>query len=204
MKDLTDQIELTMQIPKTAREFRFGKMILIITKSKQGTYGFVIKNEEDPKHHHTLVAKNEPDFHYTQESDGITPNQHQSLDYESLLANIGKSLQSIFSTAQKIELDDSRFTRKNVLMLISQKIIIAEKTPKKVIFDQKIEYKESMFEDIDTSENCMGVVFNENGEEQNMLIIQNGDIFIIDLDNFEPENSKINDVFRPAFGSDIK
>ena len=83
MKDLTDNEELSNEIPKTVREFRFDNMLLKITKSKNDTYGLVIKNIENPKYHHTFVAeKQNPSFHYTEESDGMTPNAHKHIDYQ--------------------------------------------------------------------------------------------------------------------------
>jgi len=35
-------------------------------------------------------------------------------------------------------------------MFVSQKMVIAKKTAKKVVFDQEIEYEESLLQDIDT------------------------------------------------------
>lgn len=198
MKDLTNQDDLVQNIPKTAREFRFGNMILIITKSKQGTYGFVIKNKDNPKHHYTLVAKDKPDFHYTTESKGNNPNQHQHLDLEYFSQELGKEIERVFSSAKKIKLDDVEYHGKKILILHSQKMVISEKTRKKVIFDQEIEYEEIFFENLDTSENYMGFVFDDNDQEQEILIVQNGEIFIIDIDVFEPENSNLDKMFRPS------
>ena len=198
MKDLTDHEELAKQIPKTAREFRFNNMILKITKSKNDVYGMVVKNIENPRHHHTFVAEEEnPSFHYTKESDGTIPNRHEHIDYQEFQQSLANILQSIFSAAQEISLDDSNFVDKHTLMFISQKLIIIKKTAKKVIFDQEIEYEESLFQDMDTRENRIGFTFDENGTEQCMIIIKNGKIFKIDVEQFQPENSEINKVFRP-------
>lgn len=201
MKDLTDQNELAKQIPTTATEFRFGNMILKITKSKNGTYGMIIKNTENSKFHHTLVAKDKPSFHYTKESDGIIPNQHVDIDFLYLQQEIGRQLQNIFTSAQKITIDDARYSGKKTIMLVSQKMIIEKKTAKKVTFDQEIEYEESLFENIDTKHNRMGFILDENGNEQWMILIQNRDIFKLDLEQFEPENSTMDKVIRPQFHS---
>jgi len=76
-------------IPKTAREFGFDNMLLKITKSKNDTYGFIIKNIENPNFHHTLVTKDKPEMHFTKESDGVVPNQHNWIDFEmSCLHNL--------------------------------------------------------------------------------------------------------------------
>lgn len=200
MKDLTNHHELAKQIPETAREFRFNNMILKITKSKNDTYGMVVKNIENPKHHHTFVAKNENlSLHYTKESDGITPNRHKHIDYQEFQQGLAGILQGVFSTAQKISLDDPKLIDKYTLMFVSQKMVIAKKTAKKVIFDQEVAYEESLFQDIDTKENRIGFTFDENDVEQCMIIIQNGEIFKIDVEQFDAKNSEMDKVFRPEF-----
>jgi len=181
MKDLTNNEELAQEIPKTAREFRFDNMLLKITKSKNDTYGLMIKNTENPKHHHTFVAEEEnPSLHYTKESDGKTPNIQKHIDYHQFQQSLADILQGIFSSAEKITLDNPMLADKQTLMFVSQKMIISKKTTKKVIFDQEIEYEESLFQDIDTSENRMGFTIDENDLEQCMIIVQNGEIFKID------------------------
>ena len=203
MKDLTNNEELAEEIPKTAREFRFDNMVLKITKSKNDTYGLVIKNTENPKHHHTFVLEEEnPSLHYTKESDGITPNTQKHIDYKQFQQSLADILHSIFSSAQKITLDNPRLVNKQTIMFVSQKMILSQKTAKKVIFDQEIEYEESLFQDIDTSENRLGFTLNEKGEEQCMIIVQNGEIFKIDVEQFDSNDCETNEVFRPKSISD--
>lgn len=126
MKDLTDNEKLTEEIPKTAREFRFDNMLLKITKSKNDTYGLVIKNTENPKHHHTFVLEEKnPSLQYTKESDGITPNTHKSLDYPQFQQSLAGILQDIFSSAQKITLDNPLLVDKQTLMFVSQKMMFS-------------------------------------------------------------------------------
>lgn len=199
MKDLTNHEEFSKQIPKTAREFRFGNMLLKITKSKNNTYGIIIKNTENPKFHHTLVAKDKPEFHFTKESDGIVPNQHGNIDFEQLAQTFSNIVTEMFSNAQKITLDDLRFTGKLTVMFVSQKMIVVKSTVKKVNFDQEIEYEESLFEDIDVSENKMGIVCDDDGNELCMIIVNNGQIFQIDLDSLDSKDSEMNQIMRPKF-----
>ena len=200
MKDLTDQEELSKQIPETAKEFRFGNVFLKITKSKNGTYGIIIKNTENPKVHHTLVAKTKPEFHFTKESDGITSNQHNWIDFEEFEQIFSNMMTDVFSNAQKITLNDPRFTGKSTVMLVSQKMIVEKSTRKKVNFDQEIEYEESFFEDIDVSENRIGIICDDNGNESCMIIINDGQIFEIELDSLDSKDSEMNHVIRPEFG----
>lgn len=200
MKDLTNSEELAEEIPKTAREFRFDNMLLKITKSKNDTYGIVIKNIENPKHHHTFVAEEKnPSLHYTKESDGILPNTHKHIDYQQFQQSLADILQDIFSSAQKITLDNPMLEDKETIMFVSQKMIISKKTNKKVVFDQEIEYEESLFQDIDTSENRIGFTLNEKGEEQCMIIVQNGEIFKIDVEQFDSKDWEMDKMFRPEF-----
>jgi len=199
MKDLTNQEELSKQIPQTAKEFRFGNMILKITKSKNGTYGFVIKNTENPKFHHTLVAKDKPEMHFTKESDGITPNQHNSIDFEQFGQSLSNIFTELFSNAQILSLDDPRFTGKHAIMIVSQKMIVENSTRKKVNFDQEIEYEESLFEDIDVSENRIGIICDDNGNELCMIVINDGQIFKIDLEQLDSKDSEMNQIMRPEF-----
>ncbi len=56
-----------------------------------------------------------------------------------------------------------------------------------------------MFQDIDTSENRIGFTFNENSTEQCMIIVQNREIFKIDIDQFDSKDWKMNKVFRSEF-----
>ena len=200
MKDLTNNEELGQEIPKTAREFRFDNMLLKITKSKDDTYGLVVKNTENPKHHHTFVLEEKnPSLHYTKESDGITPNIHKPIDYQQFQQRLSDILRSIFSSAQKVTSDNPMLADKQTLMFVSQKMIISKKTAKKVQFDQEVEYEESLFQDIDTSENRIGFTLDENGVEQCMIIIQNGEIFKIDIEQFDSKDWEMNEVFRPEF-----
>jgi len=200
VKDLTDIKELEREIPNTAREFRFDNMVLKITK-KNDTYGFVIKNIENPKHHHTMIADKQPSFHYTKESDGVAPNTHQPIDYQKFQHRLVEILQDIFSTAQKVNVSDPRFANKHTLMFVSQRLFIVKKTAKKVVFDQEIEYEESLFQDIDTSENRMGFTVDENGSEECMIIVQNGDVFKIDVNRFEHDNKVLDSVYRSKINS---
>ncbi|MCE2506667.1 MAG: hypothetical protein J4F36_09440 [Nitrosopumilaceae archaeon] len=197
MKDLTSQDELEKQIPKTAREFRFGDMIFKITKSKNDTYGFVIKNTENPKFHHTLVAKDEPEMHYTKESDGIAPNQRQDIDFEQFGKNLANMVNDVFSNAKIIPLDDPRFVGKTVVMIMGQRMIVESSTSKKVNFDQEIEYKESLFQDIDLSENRMGVIYD--GDDELLIFVNNGRIFHIDFDSLDSQETEMNQIIMPNF-----
>jgi len=199
MKDLTDSDELSKQIPQTAREFRFGNMILKITKSKNNTYGFIIINTENPKFHHTLVAKDKPEMHFTKESDGITPNQHQDIDFEQFGKMLSNTVTEMFSNTQKILLDDQRFVGKHVVMFVSQKMIVENSTAKKVNLDQEVNYEESLFEDIDVSENRMGVICDDDGNELCMIVVNDGQIFQIDLDSLDSKESEMNQIMRPEF-----
>jgi hypothetical protein len=197
MKDLTDHAELRSQIPLTAREFRFDNLVLKITK-KNDTYGMVIKNIETPRHHHTFIAENQkPSIHYTKESDGIVPNTQKHIDFQQFQQTLSDILQNIFSDAQKISPSDPKFATKPILMLVSQKMFIAKKTSKKVVFDQEIGCEESFFQDITTHENRIGVMFDENGSEESMIIIQNGEIYKIDLRQFNSGDKEMDLVFRP-------
>lgn len=204
MKDLTDQEELSKQIPQTAREFRFGNILLKLTKSKNDTYGLIIKNTENPKVHHTLVAKDKPELHFTNESDGIIPNQHNWIDFEQFGKSLSDMMTELFSNAQRITLDDPRFTGKPVVMLVSQKMMVVDSTRKKVNFDQEVEYEESLFEDIDVSENRMGVICDDDGNELCMILINDGQIFQIDFDSIDSKESEMNQIMRPEFVSGEK
>ncbi len=204
MKDLTDQKELSKQIPKTAKEFRFSNMVLKITKSKNDTYGLIIKNTENPKFHHTLIAKDKPELHFTKESDGITPNQHNWIDFEQFGQSLSNMITELFSNAQKLALDDPRFMGKNAVMIISQKMIVENSTAKKVNFDQEVEYEESLFEDIDVSENRMGIICDDDGNELCMIVVNAGQIFQIDLDSLDSKEYEMNQIMRPQFDSDEK
>ena len=204
MKDLTDQTEFSKQIPETAREFRFGNIIIKLTKSKNNTYGLIIKNTENPKFHHTLVAKDKPELHFTKESDGIIPNQHNPIDFEQFGKSLSDMMTELFSNAQRITLDDPRFTGKNTVMIISQKMIVENSTAKKVNFDQEVEYEESLFEDIDVSENRIGVICDKNGDELCMIIVNDGQIFQIDFDSLDSKEYEMNSIMRPQFDSDEK
>ena len=199
MKDITDPDDLSKQIPQTAREFRFGNIILKNTKSQNGTYGIIIKNTENPKFHHTLVAKDKPEMHFTKESDGITPNQHNSIDFEQFGQSLSNIFTELFSNAQILSLDDSRFVGKNTVMIISQKMIVENSTAKKVKLDQKVEYEESLFEDIDVSENRMGVICDDDGNELCMIVVNDGKIFKIDLDSLDSKEIEMNQIMRPEF-----
>jgi len=84
-------------------------------------------------------------------------------------------------------------------MLVSQKMVVENSTRKKVNFDQEIDYEESLFEDIDVSENRMGVICDDNGNELCMIIINDGQIFKIDLDSLDSKDSEMNQIMRPEF-----
>lgn len=199
MKDLTNNEELVNEIPKTAREFRFGSMLLKITKSKNGTHGFIIKNTENPNFHHTLVAKDNPEIHFTKESDGVVPNQHNWIDFLQFGESLSNMLNEVLLNAQRIHRDDPRFTGKSTVMLVNQKMIVEKSTVKKVKFDQEIEYDESLFEDIDVSENRLGIICDDEGNELCMIIVNDRQIFKIDLDMMNSKDSEMNQIMRPDF-----
>jgi len=199
MKDFTNQDELSKQIPSTVRELRFGNVLLKITKSNNDTYGIIIKNTDNPKVHHTLIAKDKPEMHFTKESDGIVPNQHNPIDFEVLTQSLSNMINELFSNAQKLSLDDPRFTGKPTVMIVGQKMVVEKSTAKKVNLDQEVEYEESFFEDIDVSENRMGIICDNVGNELCMIIVNDGQIFKIDLDSIDSEDSEMNQIMRPEF-----
>ena len=138
-------------------------------------------------------------MHFTKESDGIIPNQHNSINFEQFGQSLSNIFTELFSNAQRLTLDDSRFVGKQTIMIISQRMVVENTTAKKVNFDQHVEYEESLFEDIDVSENRMGVICNENGNELCMIIVNDGQIFKIDLDSIDSKDFEMNQIMRPEF-----
>ncbi len=191
--------DLSKEIPETAREFRLDDLLLKITKSEKGSVGFVVKNTNNPHNHHTFVVDGKNfSLHSTKESDGIHPNLHEEIDYEKFLIVLGKALDEIFSNAKKLSLNDPNYIERKVQVMTGQQLVFEKKTRKKVVFNQDVEGYEANFEDIDLSKKGIGAIFDDNGNEISMIIIQNNEIFEINLDDLESKSDELDRLFRPT------
>ena len=187
--------DLSKELPETVRELRLDKMLIKITKSEKGGIGFILKNIDNPHNHHTFVIKeNNISLHQTKETDGIQPNLHKYIDYESFISLLGRILQDVFSTSKEISVNDPCYAEKKVQVITEHQLVIETKTRKKVVFDQDIEGYEANFEDIDLSKNGMGIILDEN---ETMIFIQNNKIFVINFNAIEEKQKELDRLFSP-------
>ncbi|MEM4252289.1 MAG: hypothetical protein QXE84_02050 [Candidatus Nitrosotenuis sp.] len=68
-------------------------------------------------------------------------------------------------------------------------------TKKRVDFGQEIECQETKFEDVDLSVNGFGAILDD---EKTMLVVQNGQIFRLDLSKIDEDGHRIENEFRPS------
>lgn len=188
--------DFSESISKTAKEFRLNNFMVKLTKTNGEPSGFIFKNTEkyDDTHYHVYQKDNQAFFHQTLEQKG--QNSHYPIEHEEMIKKIGKSLEQIFSLAKQIELTDNRFVGKSTILVSNFEIYVKESTNKKVEFGQIYDQDETVFENIDVAKNAVGSL-SDNDQETHMVIVQNGLVYVINLDELDKLQLEVDLVMKP-------
>jgi len=186
---------LWKNIPETATRFEYGNIIIVILHPEKKEFDWLLINKENRDfYYHMYQERGEAYFHKTK----ILKNgrkKHESIDLEKSIKQIGEIVSEFFSKAEKVELNDDRFIGKIVYFLGQQKLYVQEKNKKKVIFGQNYDVDEISFEKIDKTSPKLGILFDENDKEKEMIFVQNGNIFRLDLKHFEELEKSNSTIF---------
>ncbi len=194
-----DDNRLAKEIPRTVREFRFGNMILKITKSQTGSVGMMIKNEEWENEHYMFVFnKEQASMHHTKERFQNKPSIHQKIDFEKVLQIIGKALEKMLRSSEKLELTDQQYLGKKAFLMTDSRLFIVQKKSKKVRFDQDIDFNETLFENIDTAQNAFGVICDSNDKELCSIFVNNGDVYRLKPEELNDKELEFNSIIKSA------
>jgi len=176
---------LLKEIPDTVARFEYGNMVIVLLHPEKKEFDLIIINKENPEiHYHMYQEKGEVYFHKTHHfNDGR--QKREPIDLEKSMIQVGEILSNLFSKAEKVDLNDQRFVGKLVYFLNQHKLNVQEIKKEKVIFDQNYNVEEIPFEKIDVTSHKLGFVFDENNKEKEMIFVQNGNIFRLDLKHFE-------------------
>jgi len=181
------------QIPKTAKEFRFADLVIKLTANRDDGQisGFMYKDTKTPSQHlHLYFKDNKPYMHQKLE----TSEQRLPIDYEKFLLELGNATTDIFSSFETVELTDSRFIGKDVNLISNFNMKLSRIKPKEVSFEQDFDQDFTIFENIDTAKNSFGVTCDEIGNETHMIIVKDGDVFVISIEEVEKKGKNLNSI----------
>lgn len=186
---------LLRDIPESATKFEYGNMIIAMLHPEKKEFDWLIINKETPDiYYHMYQEKGEIYFHKTHNLKNGR-KKHEHIDLEKSMKKLGEILSNFFSKAEKIEINDRRFIGKSVYFLTQHQLYVQEKIKERVIFDQNYNVEEIPFEKIDKNSHKLGFVFDENNKEKDMIFVQNGNIFRIDVKYFEELDNSNSIVF---------
>jgi len=196
--------EIGKQIPKTAKEFRYADLVMKLTANRDDGQisGFMYKDTKTPSQHfHIYLKDNKPYMHLKLERS----EQRLPIDYEKFLLELGNALADIFSSFEKVELTDSRFIGKDVNLISNFNMKLSRIKPKEVYFEHELDQDFTIFENIDTAKNSLGVICDEIGNETHMVIVKDGDVFVISLEEVEKKGKNLNYIMHshPEIRSDL-
>jgi len=173
---------LMKNVPDTVTRFEYENVAIEIRHPEKKEMDILLIMKETPDiHYHIYQEKGEIYFHKTFHSkDG--QEKHESIDIKKSLKKLEEVMSEVFSKAEKLDLNDSKFIGRKVYFLTHNEMNIEKQTKKKVIFGQEVEVEEILFEQIDKNFHKLGFLIDENDSEPDMIFINDGKIFRLNLD----------------------
>lgn len=187
--------DLSKQIPHNVKEFRYEDSIFIITNQK--SIGFLIIKKYQREHLHFYQKNDSLGLVLTIESFDGTPKRHIEIDIKKSVELLAKILSDTFASAERLNLTDSRFIGKKVIFLTSHNLFIDKLAKKAAFFAHEYEVKEIPFENIDKNKNALGVIIDNHGVETDMLIVKDGDIHKLNLEQLDSKSNEFDSIWVP-------
>jgi len=176
---------LMRDIPETATKFEYGNMVIAMLHPEKKELDWLIINKENPQIHYHIYQKKGEVYFLKTHNFKTSRKKHELIDIEESMKMLGKMLTNLFSKAERIYLDDKRFANEVVYFLVEHKLYVKGKTKNKVIFDQNYDVEEVSFCKIDVICHKLGFVFDKNNNEKDLVFVQNGSIFRLEIKHFE-------------------
>lgn len=187
---------LLKDIPESATKFEFANVIIAILHREKKEFDLLIINKDTPGiYYHMFQEKGEIYFKKTYRLKN-GEKKYEYIDLEKFTKKLSIILSEFFSKAEKIEINDERFVGKFVYFIVNHTIHLQEKTKKRVIFGQDYDMEKILFENIDKTFNKLGFTFDKDDKEKDMIFVNYGNIFCIDIKYLDELDNSNSDYFK--------
>lgn len=189
---------LLKDFPDTAKKFEYENMIMVVLHPEKKEFDWIVINKENPGvHYHFYQEKGEIYFVITRHLKN-GKKEHEHIELEKAMAGLSNVLSDLFSKAEKLDISDSRFAGKRAFMLTGTKLFIDNLIPKKVTFNQDVDYDDTLFENIDIAKNSFGVILDDDENEIATIFVNSGDVYRLNLEKYDSEEYQFDSIMKYA------
>jgi len=184
---MTFEDDLAKLFTEKTKKIRYGNIIISILNRNSKSVGLMFKNLDNPDYHLSLYFnQGNPQLHYTYEKAKSRSEKYQWIDIQEFQGKLARWFHEVFSNAEKVELNDPRFTGMNVRFISKVNLQVTDSNKKEITIGDNYETTLKKFENInEIQEDAIGVIINEDGKEKELLFLKSGDVYKLDLSNIE-------------------
>lgn len=184
------------KVPDNIRKFGTEGGYMSYRKRADNKVDFIAGRDYEYSHVHFFEENGKLCMQSTNELKRGTPEEYSRIDVEAFLKLLADMTGKVFDALECVNLDDSRFARKKVVLTTLPRIHLSEIKRKKAFFVLLTEPRECRFSEIDSNTPQIGVVKGWFGKELALIFVGKGKIHALPVKKLEQISSELEHEFE--------
>jgi hypothetical protein len=184
------------KVPDNIRKFGIGGGYMSCRKRVDNKVDFIAGRDHEYSHVHFFEDNDKLCMQLTNELKRDTPEEYRRIDVDAFLKLLADMTRKVLDALESMNLDDSRYARKKVVLTTLPRIHLSEIKRKKAFFVLLTEPRECRFGEIDMNIPQIGVVKGCFGKELALIFVGKGKIYALSVKKLEQISSELEHEFE--------